>query len=661
MTTSKRSIDRITAFAIIAAFIGPVFASPVRAAEADSKKALSENQKALHVLNRLGFGARPGDLEKVKAMGVQKYMEQQLNPASLDDSVAEKKVSGLEVFNMSTAQVFAKYPNPGALLRALEGNKGNAQNAAVQNPDEMTDKERQERQQKLREYYAKYDLRPAGQLQPQITANRVLRAVYSEKQLQEVMVDFWQNHFNVFAGKAAVRWYIPSYERDVIRKNALGNFKDLLVGTAQHPAMLFFLDNFESVAANGQPANQGNGLLQQAIRSGNISPQLRETIKRRQNITDAQLDQRIKQAQAALQRPRRGLNENYARELMELHTMGVDSGYTQKDIVEVARAFTGWTIADPRGYRRAAAAEINGMEEQRLARLQRQAGIPEDVESGEFYFNDRFHDKEAKTVLGQKINEGGVKDGLKVLDILVKQPATAKFIARKLAVKFVSDTPSDALVDRVAEAFSKSNGDIKTTLRAIFTDKDFWAPETYRAKIKTPFELAVSAIRTIGADTNSSPAILAMLNKLGEVPYGYQAPTGYPDTAEDWVNTGALLERLNFAVALAGNQIPGTRVDLKRFSGPDKAAIMNKAIAVVLDNDVSQATKQTLLKQAEQPLPAVKAPNEVDDGGLEVPNMRPQGEPGGIGRQARLLAPTGDPEVFKVVSLVLGTPEFQRQ
>ncbi len=658
MRSSKQLISKIFTAVALAALTTPAFAIPT--VPVRDKKSLTKNQKALHVLNRLGFGARPGDIDKVNALGVEKYIEQQLNPSAIDDAIAEKKVANLEVFNMTTAQVFAKYPNPTALIRALEGN-GSAANAAAQNPEAMTDQQRRERQQKLQEYYRKYDLRPANQLQPQITSNRVLRAVYSEKQLQEVMVDFWQNHFNVFAGKAAVRWYIPSYERDVLRKNALGNFKDLLVGTAQHPAMLFFLDNFESVGPTAQPANQANGPLQRAIREGKLTPQMRERMKERQGLTDAQIDQRIKQAQTAQQRPRRGLNENYARELMELHTMGVDSGYTQKDIVEVARAFTGWTIADPRGYRRAAAAEINGTEEQRLARLQRQAGIPDDIESGQFYFNDRWHDKDAKTILGQKVSEGGVKDGLKVIDILVKHPSTAKFIARKLAVKFVNDNPSEALVVRVAAAFTKSNGDIKTTLRAIFSDKEFFAPETYRAKIKTPFELAVSAIRTIGADTNSSPAILAMLNKLGEVPYGYQAPTGYPDTAEDWVNTGALLERLNFAVALAGNQIPGTRVDLKRFDAADKTAIMNKTIAAVLDNDVSPATKATLLKQVDQPLPEVKAPAAVDDEVVEVPNMRQPGQQGGRNRQARLLAPTGNPDVFKVVSLVLGTPEFQRQ
>jgi uncharacterized protein (DUF1800 family) len=480
------------------------------------------------------------------------------------------------------------------------------------------------------------------------------------------MVDFWQNHFNVFSGKAAVRWYIPSYERDVIRKNALGNFRDLVIGTAQHPAMLFYLDNFESVSPNAQMGgnNGGNSRLQQAVRSGNLTPQMRERIKRNQGITDAELDQRIQRMRANMQnnqrQMRRGINENYARELMELHTLGVDGGYTQKDIVEVARAFTGWTIADPRGYRRSAANMITGTENRQIERLQRLAGVPDDIESGEFYFNERTHDKESKNVLGQKVDEGGIKDGLKVIDILVKHPSTAKFIARKLCVKFVFDNPSDTLVARVADAFRKSNGDIRSTLRAIFASKEFFAPETYRAKIKTPFELAVSSIRTIGADTNASPAILAMLTKLGEVPYGYQAPTGYPDTAEDWVNTGALLERLNFAVALSSNRIPGTRVDLKRFEAKDKASLLDKTLAIVLDGDVSAGTRAALVKQIGQPLPEVNLPNDVD-GDEDLPPPGGGQQQNRMGRQVRLLTPSGDPEIFKVVSLVLGTPEFQRQ
>ena len=655
--TRLQQLIAVLALFCLVSPVGTVAGTTARA------KALTEDQKIIHVLNRLGFGARPGDVERVRSIGLQKYIDQQLNPASIPDPIAEAKVRDLEIFDMTTAEVFAKYPNPNALLRQLEGRR--AQQSDVQKPDDQkmgedqsqnqnTPDQQRERREKLEALYREYDLRPANQLMPQIAANRVLRAVYSDRQLQEVMVDFWQNHFNVFSGKAAVRWYIPSYERDVLRKNALGNFKDLVVGTAQHPAMLFFLDNFESVAPNSQTS--GNGPLQKALREGTLTERQRERIKQRQGLTDAELDQRVKQMQNVAQRQRqRGLNENYARELMELHTLGVDGGYTQKDIVEVARAFTGWTIADPRGYRRSAADMIKGNEGRRLQRLQRAAGVPDDIDSGEFYFNERNHDKNVKTVLGQKVDTGGVKDGLKVIDILVKHPSTAKFIARKLAVKFVSDNPSDGLVKRVAEAFSHSGGDIRTTLRALFGDKEFFAPENYRAKIKTPFELAVSSIRALGADTNGGPPMLAMLNKLGEVPYGYQAPTGYPDTAEDWVNTGALLARLNFAIAISSNRIRGTRVDLKSFAGGDKAKILDTAIARILDGDISPATRSTLIKQINQPLPEVKV-EPADAAQAETPNMRGRGN-----RQARLLPPSGDPEVFKVVSLVLGSPEFQRQ
>ena len=677
----RKSISFIHKFAAIAAIYTMVM--PVLVIRADSPagpKPLTEEQKILHVLNRLGFGARPGDVAKVKAMGLKKYIDQQLNPSSIPDPVAEAKVKNLDIFRMSTSELFAKYPNPGALLQQLNGGKAaqaNAQNqknaqaqaAGAVDPNDMTEAQKKERRDQIQAIYAKYDLKPSAQIVPQIVANRILRDVYSERQLQEVMVDFWQNHFNVYAGKAAVRWYIPSYERDVLRPNALGNFKDLLVGTAKHPAMLFYLDNFESVSPTSQP--QGNAQnaarLQQMIQSGQpLPPQVRERLKQQFGVNDVQLDQRLKEMKAnppppAKGQQKRGINENYARELMELHTLGVDNGYTQKDIIEVAKCFTGWTIADPRGYRKVAASTIQGKEDKRVDRLQRLAGIPDEVVSGSFFFNPRWHDNSAKTVMGQTISEGGEKDGLKVLDMLVSSPNTAKFIARKLAIKFVSDTPSDGLVSRVADAFHKSNGDVKTTLRAIFTDKEFFAPENYRVKIKSPIELAVSAVRTLGADTNASPAMLAMLNKLGEVPYGYQAPTGYPDLAADWVNTGALLERLNFAVAIASNRIPGTRVDLKAFDQKDKTKVLDKAIADILDGEISAGTRSMLLKQIEQPLPEVKAGTDLGDTQMDVPNMRDAGQQGGQNRQARLLNPSGNPEVFKVVSLVLGTPEFQRQ
>jgi uncharacterized protein (DUF1800 family) len=680
-------IQKTTAFLLTFLLITPVFAFPV--GTNDKTKSLTEDQKILHVLNRLGFGARPNDIVKVKTIGLQKYIEQQLNASSIDDTVAENKVKGLEVMNLSTTELFAKYPSPAGIFRMLEdqgkvkqgtvakseadGAKArqnqNGMPVPIVDADKTSDVERRERQKMILEISQKYGFKPAAQIPQQIVANRVLRAVYSEKQLQEVMVDFWQNHFNVYSGKNFVRWYIPSYERDVLRKNALGNFKDLLVGTAQHPAMLVYLDNFESVSPNAQANNRVNNrnAKNQPISPEQImnNPQARERLKKQYNLSDKELNDRLKQR---MQNPvqgnqaRRGLNENYARELMELHTLGVDNGYTQADIIEVAKCFTGWTVADPRGYRKLAGAMINGTEEKYQNALERRFGVPEDVKSGEFYFNKNWHDNGDKTVFGQKIKADGMNEGLKILDTLVNSPATAKFIARKLAVKFVSDNPSEAFVNRIADAFHKSKGDIKTTLKAIFTDNEFFAAENYRAKIKTPIELVVSSIRTLGADTKANAALIGLLQKMGEVPYGYQAPTGYGDTAEDWVNTGSLLERLNFAIAFSSNRIPNTKVNLSKFDAKDKSTMLDNAIAAILDGEISTKTKANLLKQIEQPLPAVKI-GDVDDDSVETGAMMPnavQARRQG-GGQARLLEPSGNAEVYKVVSLVLGSPDFQRQ
>lgn len=649
-------IHKITALLMLTALLFPVFALGKTGEQADKAKPLSEDQKILHVLNRLGFGARPGDVEKVKAIGINKYIEQQLNPSAINDQAADAKVKNLGILKMSNEELFAKYPNPVAVLQVVAQNNGlnrqdlqsirqNNQNEMKdeKNPNEMSDADRRKYQQQVLELYQKYDLGRPQQISQQLAASRILRAVYSERQLNEVMVDFWSNHFNVYANKAATRWFLPEYDRDVIRPNALGNFKDLLLATAKSPAMLFYLDNFESISPNAQ----NNSLAVNNNRNQNRRQQMMQNPNRQPNNQ---------------QRQRRGINENYAREIMELHTLGVEGGYTQKDIQEIARAFTGWTIVDARGYRRAFTSMATGDTSKRTERIMNQLGLPSDAESGTFFFNSRWHDGGEKTILGQKVDEGGIKDGLKVIDILANHPSTAKFIARKLAVKFVSDNPSEALVKHVAEAFTKSKGDIKTTLRALFTDEEFFAPANYRSKIKTPFELTVSALRTLGADTNGGQ-IQSMLAKMGEQLYGYQAPTGYPDTAEDWVNTGALLERMNFAVALAANQIPGTRVDLKKFEAKDKAKILEQAIAEVLEGEVNPNTKTTLLKQIEQPLPETKLDAGEDEDVSENPQMMPAQQGGGLNRrqQVRLLPPSGNVEVFKVVGLILGSPDFQRQ
>jgi uncharacterized protein (DUF1800 family) len=355
-----------------------------------------------------------------------------------------------------------------------------------------------------------------------------------------------------------------------------------------------------------------------------------------------QQGQGAQQPRPPQQRPKRGINENYARELMELHTLGVDGGYTQRDVQEVARALTGWTIYQPRG------GGIYGDD----------AGP--DSRAGTFVFNPRVHDPGEKTVLGQKITAGGVEDGERVLDILVAHPSTAKFIATKLCRFFVSDNPSPALVSRVADAFHRSNGDIKTILRAIFYSPEFNSPEARRAKIKTPFELAVSAVRTLGADVEVRPALIQWIGRMGEPLYGYQAPTGYPDTADYWVNTGALLERLNFSLALVSNRIPGVRVDLSRFVGDeatssravDQKAVVERFLEAVLQGDVSPKSREVLMKQLtdQSAAPMTAAPD---------PSARERNAAAARREQAGVTV--GNPEVARIAALIIGSPEFQRQ
>jgi uncharacterized protein (DUF1800 family) len=675
MKSNVSVIHKVLSVVAFVAMFSPVFSITANGQMMSKKSKLTKDQKILHVLNRLGFGARPGDVERVKSIGLEKYIEQQLNPSSLRDTATQAKLNNFEIVNMETSEIFAKYPNPGALLRSVQGNgrnnRQNAQNRPNNQNDGMNDEksqaeqrdERRARRRKLIELYQKYDLKPSNQIPLQVNASRIVRAAYSEKQLEEVMVDFWANHFNVYMNKAATRWYIPSYERDVIRKHALGNFKDLVVGTAKHPAMLFYLDNFQSVSPNVDMNRnrQQQRRIQRLMNNPRAKERFIERLKQ-QGLTDEQIEERFERIKNGGNRQnRRGINENYARELMELHTLGVNGGYTQEDIKEVAKAFTGWTIFDARGYRKAAGNMINDREDRQLMRQARQFGISPDTESGTFIFVDRLHHQGPKTVLGQKINEGGMKDGLKVIDILVSHPSTAKFIAKKLAVKFVNDKPSEELVNRVAKAFQRSNGDIKTTLRTLFNSPEFFAAENYRAKIKTPFELLVSSVRVLDAETNGGPAMVGLLRSMGEMLYGYQAPTGYPDTAADWVNTGALLQRMNFAVALASNRIPQTRVNLQQFEARNKKDVLENAIDTILNGEISGGTRSTLLKQIEKPLiePKLADSMEDDDDFMAGENNRRRGA--NMRRQARLRSPSGNPEVFKVVGLILGSPEFQRQ
>src|ERR1043166_296126 len=598
----------ITAAVLMAALLVTQTVATFADTRKEPKKArLSEEQQIIHVLNRLGFGARPGDVERVKAMGLENYINQQLNPEKIPDSVAENKVKDLGVLTMTTAELYEKYPQPGMLLRQLQakGLLGADQAEPKKDPanPQQVDPQNEKYREMLREYYQQNGLMQPQRIVAELQASRILRAVYSERHLQDVMVDFWTNHFNVFANKGADRWLLPAYDRDTIRPNALGKFSELLLATAQSPAMLFYLDNFQSVSPN---ANRPNEQMRPLF---NLRPQ--GQLRPRQQLRLEQREMRSPQRpRPQQQQQRRGINENYARELMELHTLGVDGGYTQKDVQEVARCFTGWTIFQPRG----GAAAVNALMGTDAARRN----------AGTFFFNARVHDEGEKIVLGHKIPAGGgIKDGLTVLDILAHHPSTAKFIATKLVHHFVSDTPPPALVDRVAAAFTKSDGDIRETLKTIFFSNEFNSPEAYRAKIKRPFELVVSEIRTLGADTNGGPGTHRWIERMGEPLYGFQTPNGYSDAAESWVNTGALLERMNFGLAMAGNRIPGTRVDLTKFTMQDKSKLIDESLKLLVAGDISAGTRETLMKQ-------INAANATES-------------------------------AAQVVGMILGTPEFQRQ
>jgi uncharacterized protein (DUF1800 family) len=665
------------------------FAPGISAQKSKSKAAkLSEDQRIMHVLNRLGFGARPGDVERVKAMGLENYINQQLHPEKISDAQAEAKVQNLATLNMTTAELYEKYPQPNQLLQQLQrrgeipsdlaearenrvkGAKNAAPNSTAEAPKNsemeasgtMPSKEgtaaasanpntppgnpldNEKYRQLLREYYEKNGLQLPQRIVAELQSSSILRAVYSERQLQEVMVDFWTNHFNVFAGKGADRWLLTSYDRDTIRPNTMGKFHDLLVATAKSPAMLFYLDNFQSVSPDANRAVQRPRAQQRDSLFGLLMGRRRdrELYPRPQQQPGAN-----RPPQQNAQRQRRGINENYARELMELHSLGVDGGYTQKDVQEVARCFTGWTIFAPRGGAAAAAAMMG------------EAGREN---AGSFYFNPRVHDDGEKVVLGQKIPAGGgIKDGLMVLDILSRHPATAKFISTKLVRHFVSDTPPPSLVAKVTETYQKTDGDIREMLKTIFFSPEFNAPDAYRAKIKRPFELAVSAVRTLGADTNGGPQLHQWIARMGQPLYGFVTPNGYSDTADTWVNTGALLERLNFGLSLASNRIPGTRTDLKRLGDwsnqADKSAVIDSFLSTIVAGDISPQTKDTLLMQMnEQAITIAPAPEPArmaGDGEMEAPS-RPRQQ-----RAARGGTIT-DP-VTKIVGLILGSPEFQRQ
>ena len=658
-------------FTVAAGALAAVLFSPSSHATDPFDQRLSPDQQAVHALNRLTFGPRPGDVDEVRRMGLSKWIESQLYPERIaENSALDERLKPLDSLRLALPEVIARYtPEPNgpmimvqapfellnklpqpdrfkvmngtaeertAVLDAMDPElRAKVLGALPQNVVDYTPKYKEEaekarraRQQelqaqvrkrnpqlrdllnedqiadarsgdpdKVRAVFAALDPEKradvALQLPPKsntwvseyrragifkraprtipsedLKEARVLRAVYSNRQLEEVLVDFWFNHFNVDSTKNINLapnlgfLLIGSYEHDAIRPNVLGHFKDLLLATARHPAMLYYLDNWESVAPN-------------AFDVGPYAP--------RRGVVNGVPNSILPNG---LQQLAHGLNENYAREVMELHTLGVKGGYTQADVIAVARCFTGWTVRNP--------------------------------EHPEFVFAPFMHDYGEKTVLGHKIPAGGgEQDGLQVIDILAHHPSTAKFISMELARHFVADNPPRALVDRMAATFLKTDGDLRAVMETMFRSKEFFSEGAWASRIKSPLDMAAGTIRAMGGEVTDAWALVQKVSDMGEALYGKIEPTGYPDVAETWLSTAGILARMNFAAAIVSGQVPGVQINASRWKGMDEAAIARALLG-------REASKQTL------------------------DAMR-------TGLQGK------DPSPAVIASLVLGSPDFERR
>jgi uncharacterized protein (DUF1800 family) len=570
---------------------------------------LTEDEAILHAMNRLAYGPRPGDVDQVRQMGLEKWIEQQLHPEAINDADLNLRLQRYPSLEMSSKRLLEEFPHPD-------------QNAKQQGLTKEQAKDQYEQQLKAKQQEAESQIIVTGndnldKAQQQLAKlqgpNRIIaelsmakvdRAVYSNRQLQAVMEDFWFNHFNVFANKGDDKWFLTAYERDSIGPHAMGKFQDLLLATAKSPAMLYYLDNYLSadpaaVARAEAEKNFRRARYQGAFAGGSMPTPGTFPGPATSGPPTAN-------GVAAPKKPDRGLNENYGREVMELHTVGVDAGYTQQDVIQMAECLTGWSIHEPR-------------------------------KDPEFFFDEKIHGEGRKVVMGRTFNYGGEKDGEEALKMLANQPATAHFISLALAHHFVSDNPPASLVDRMAKSFTSSNGDIRTVLRTMIYSPEFWSKDAYRSKVKTPFELVASTSRALNAESTISLPLTQWVGRMGEPLYLCQPPTGYSDKAETWVNTGALLNRLNFALAFAGDKMGGATVDLNTMLGEeaakDPSAALARSIQIFLDGQISPSTQETL------------------EARLKDPQIL----------QARLDDPVKQVNEGLIVGLVLGTPEFQRR
>ena len=686
--------------------------------EAEAASGQNDQKRAVHALNRLTFGLRPADVQQIRAMGVDKWIDLQLHPDKIKNEALESRLASLRTLRMSTKEIVEEFPDPQLIKAVMEGRKsmpsdpakravyqvqiarqqekkerkaevanntaapqsandGNAapesgamapNNPAVENeppvnqnsmpsstevkatPEEDAEARRREehlyadlnvqqlvdlppdqryrkvlamstneqlafadslRGGKGQEFLAGMDPKqketllamnnPPGVVVDELVQAKLLRAVYSERQLEEVMTDFWFNHFNVYVGKGLDRLLLTSYEQDVIRPHVFGKFEDLLVATAKSPAMLFYLDNWLSVGPNSP---QALGIPARPI--GPYGPRRRYPGRFPGRFPGPNANAKRKQNS--------GLNENYGRELLELHTLSVNGGYSQRDVTEVAKVFTGWTIERP-------------------------------YEGGGFRYDPRMHEPGPKFVLGHRIKFKGEDEGREVLHRLATSPQTAHFISLKLAQRFVSDDPPQNLVDNMAKTFLKKKGDIREVLTTLFRSPEFWGDKTYRAKAKTPLEFVASALRATGADVEDALPLARQLNNMGMPLYGAQPPTGYSMKSETWVSSSALLNRMNFALALSSGKIRGVKVDAAQLAGGtaqtgDATMALSAMESTLLAGDVSKQTHDSIARQMEESQKSVAQGSKPERKPAETP--RP-------------------PDVATVAGLLLGSPEFQRR
>lgn len=675
------------------------------------KSGLTERQAAAFLLDRFAFGARPGDVDAVIQKGLERWFEEQLQ-GTLPETEVNSRLATFSTLSMTNEEIVKTFPNAGLVLRQA------LQDSAIPSDILKGGKDDKAYRAELLKYAKQKGYRPKRELFGEMYAQKLFRAVQSPNQLREVLTDFWFNHFNVSITDNQADQFVMTYERDAIRPNVLGTFRALLGATAKHPAMLAYLDNAQSTAPDGTPTT--TSLVLDTLRNADG---LRGAVQRR--LIDSNLAKTARQRDAIVEKlpaelqPRKGINENYARELMELHTLGVDGGYSQKDVTEAARALTGWTMFPM-------APNANRLRDRLTERPERSKMLGF-VREGDFLFRADAHDATPKTVLGEIFPAGGGKEeGEKLLDMLAKHPATAAFICGKIAKRFVADAPPEALVSRMKATFLERNGDIKDVLRTLATSDEFWcvpppqvntpqlaksSPKSkkskaqakneqpinreavqnqvikplvnLRSKIKSPFELAISALRAMNAEVVRPREVLEWIRKIGQPLYAYQAPTGFPDRAEAWINTGALLGRMNFGVNLALGSIGGLKFDLAALNGNREPQSLDDALAiyahllmpersveetirllkpVLADPTFAEKISAEAQKTGETPPPATMRPNErkPPQRGEEEPLVADTGDEM-QGRDAKNTVIVKGSALAQVVGIIIGSPEFQRR